>query len=125
MPAIIGIFWGAPLITREIEAGTFRLAWNQSITRGRWLAVKLGFIGLTAMATAGLLSLMITWWARRIMPVDRPLGPFHLPAGLGVPGDAEAAETLAERVACLLDVGLGPAVGVAALSAVRLTPWSS
>jgi hypothetical protein len=68
VPALIGAFWGAPLITRELEAGTFRLAWNQSITRTRWLAVKLAVIGLAAMATAGLLSLMVTWWAA---PVDR------------------------------------------------------
>ena len=57
------MFWGAPLVTRELEAGTFRLAWNQSVTRTRWMAVKLGLIGLAAMATAGLLSLMVTWWA--------------------------------------------------------------
>jgi ABC-type transport system involved in multi-copper enzyme maturation permease subunit len=70
-PAIIGIFWGAPLITRELEAGTFRLAWNQSVTRTRWLAVKLGFLGLASMVTAGLLSLMLTWWAS---PIDRAAG---------------------------------------------------
>ena len=45
-PAIIGIFWGAPLIARELEAGTFRLTWNQSITRTRWLTVKLALIGI-------------------------------------------------------------------------------
>lgn len=61
-PAIIGMFWGAPLIAREIEAGTFRLAWNQSITRNRWIAVKLIAIGMAAMAMAGLLSLISTWW---------------------------------------------------------------
>jgi hypothetical protein len=75
VPAVIGAFWGAPLLTREIDAGTFRLAWNQSITSTRWLTVKLTVIGLTAMATAGLLSLMISWWAS---PVDRALA---LPAG--------------------------------------------
>ena len=75
VPTLIGVFWGAPLITREIESGTFRLAWNQSVTRTRWLAVKLGLIGLAAMATAGLLSLMIGWWAS---PVDYALG---LPQG--------------------------------------------
>jgi hypothetical protein len=62
-PAVIGVFWGAPLITRELEAGTFRLAWSQSVTRTRWLAVKLGIIGLASMAAAGLISLMVTWWA--------------------------------------------------------------
>ncbi len=65
-PALIGVFWGAPLITREIEAGTFRLAWNQSVTRRRWLAVKLGLIGLAAIATSGLLSLMVGWWSSPI-----------------------------------------------------------
>ena len=40
-PALIGLFWGAPLIARELETGTSALAWNQSITRTRWLAVKL------------------------------------------------------------------------------------
>jgi hypothetical protein len=75
VPAVLGAFWGAPLLTREIEAGTFRLAWNQSVTSTRWLAVKLAVIGLTAMATAGLLSLMTSWWAS---PVDQALA---LPAG--------------------------------------------
>jgi hypothetical protein len=69
-PALMGIFWGAPLIAREFEAGTHRLAWNQSITRARWSAVKLGLIGLAAVGTAGLLSLMITWWAG---PIDHAL----------------------------------------------------
>jgi hypothetical protein len=35
-PALFGVFWRAPLVTREIDAGTFRLAWNQSITKARW-----------------------------------------------------------------------------------------
>jgi hypothetical protein len=67
-PAITGIFWGAPLVAGELETGTFRLAWTQSITRSRWLAVKLAVVGLTSIAVAGLLSLMVTWWAS---PLDR------------------------------------------------------
>ncbi len=65
-PAVIGLFWGAPLIARELETGTADLAWNQSVTRTRWLAVKLTVIGLTAMAVTGALSLMQTWWAAPI-----------------------------------------------------------
>ena len=38
---LIGMFWGAPLIARELETGTHRLAWNQSVTRTRWLVTKL------------------------------------------------------------------------------------
>ena len=67
LPAIIGMFWGAPLVARELETGSFRLAWTQGVTRTRWLAVKLGVVGLGAMATAGLLSLMLTWLSS---PID-------------------------------------------------------
>jgi hypothetical protein len=63
VPALTGVFWGAPLVAREIEARTFPLAWNQSVTRTRWMTVKLGMGALTAMATAGLLSLILTWWS--------------------------------------------------------------
>jgi ABC-2 family transporter protein len=66
VPALIGIFWGAPLVARELESGTFRLAWNQSVPRARWIAVKLGLVGLAAMATTGLLSVMTSWWASPI-----------------------------------------------------------
>jgi hypothetical protein len=65
-PAVIGIFWGAPLVAREIEAGTHHLAWTQSIGRTRWLAVKLALIGLAAMAVTEGLSLMQAWWAAPI-----------------------------------------------------------
>lgn len=68
VPGIIGVFWGAPLIARELEAGTHRLVWNQSITRTRWIAVKLTAIGLVAVATTGLLTLLVTWWSG---PLDR------------------------------------------------------
>ncbi len=62
VPAILGIFWGAPLIARELETGTHRLAWTQSVTRPRWLAAKLGLVGVWSVGVAGLLSLMVTWW---------------------------------------------------------------
>src|SRR5215469_17153176 len=80
MPALIGLFWGAPLIAREFETGTYRVAWNQSVSRNRWLAIKLGLVGLAAMVTAGLFSLLITWWAS---PIDRALS-FRPNPGIGV-----------------------------------------
>lgn len=71
LPAVTGIFWGAPLVSRELEAGTHRLAWTQGVTRARWLAVKLGVVGLASMAAAGLLSLMLTWWSS---PIEQAAG---------------------------------------------------
>jgi ABC-2 family transporter protein len=68
VPAALGVFLGAPLVARELETGTFRLAWTQSVSRTRWLAVKIAVAGLTGMAVAGLVSLFVTWWAH---PLDR------------------------------------------------------
>jgi hypothetical protein len=66
-PALIGAFWGAPLVARELETGTYRLGWTQSVSRQRWLAVKLGVVGLVSVAAVGLMSLMVTWW---FSPID-------------------------------------------------------
>ena len=67
-PALLGLFWGAPLVARELETGTYRLAWTQSVTRTRWLATKLAVTGLATAALAGLLSLAVTWW---YAPLDK------------------------------------------------------
>lgn len=68
VPAVIGVFWGAPLLARELETGTYQLAWTQGVTRARWFGVKLVLTGLASVATAGLLSLMVTWW---FSPLER------------------------------------------------------
>jgi hypothetical protein len=70
LPAIIGVFWGAPLIARELETGTHRLAWTQSVTRTRWLATKLGLGVLASVVVVGLLTLAATWWCA---PIDAAL----------------------------------------------------
>ncbi|MBF9067042.1 ABC transporter permease subunit [Streptacidiphilus sp. NEAU-YB345] len=70
VPAVVAMFWGVPLITRELESGTHRLVWNQTVTRGRWLAVKLGFVGLATVAFTGGYSLLLTWAAGPIDAVN-------------------------------------------------------
>jgi ABC-type transport system involved in multi-copper enzyme maturation permease subunit len=78
-PAVIGAFWGAPMVARELEAGTHRLVWNQSITRTRWLATKLGVTTLSAAVAVGALTLAVSWWSD---PIDGALSSTHgsLPA---------------------------------------------
>lgn len=71
VPALIGAFWGAPLVARELENGTHRLVWNQSVPRRRWLAVKLTVLGLASTAVTGALSALLTWAAA---PVDQAAG---------------------------------------------------
>ena len=71
LPALIGVFWGAPLVAREFEAGTHRLVWSQTVSRGRWLTVKLAAPGLATALTSGLVALGVTWWAN---PLDQVAG---------------------------------------------------
>lgn len=50
------------------STGTHYLAWNQGVTRTRWLATKLGLGAGAAMAAAGLAALAVSWWSS---PIDR------------------------------------------------------
>lgn len=62
VPALVGIFWGAPLLAREYETGTFRVAWTQTISKRRWLLTRIGLGAIATLVLAGLFSLTITWW---------------------------------------------------------------
>jgi hypothetical protein len=116
-PALMGIFWGAPLIAREFESGTHRIAWNQSITRTRWTLVKLGLAGLAAVATAGLLSLMVTWWA---IPIDHAASFGGDAVGFGLPRLAPSVFG-ARGVASLGYAAFAFALGVTAGVVLRRT----
>jgi hypothetical protein len=66
VPLLIGLFWGAPLLAREIEEGTHTLIWTQSITRRHWLTSKtIALVGAATVA-AGVLAAAVTWWSRTI-----------------------------------------------------------
>jgi hypothetical protein len=123
-PAIIGLFWGAPLIARELEAGTSALAWNQSVTRGRWLAVKLLVVGLAAMAVTEGLSLMLAWWAAPIGRAVGQLGSLHfaLPGEFGFVLSRFSPLTFASQgITPLGYAAFGFALGVAAGVLIRRT----
>jgi ABC-type transport system involved in multi-copper enzyme maturation permease subunit len=62
-PVLVGLFWGAPLVAAEAEAGTTQFAWMQSVTRKRWLMVKIGWMLLAAAIWGGVISALVTWWA--------------------------------------------------------------
>lgn len=66
LPALVGIFWGVPTVARELEMGTHNLAWNQTVTRGRWLGTKLAMLGGASVAAAAVLSVSVGWWSSAI-----------------------------------------------------------
>lgn len=61
IPGLIGVLLAAAFVV-ELENGTYRLAWTQSITRGRWIATKLAAAIVAALVAALVSTLLITWW---------------------------------------------------------------
>jgi hypothetical protein len=71
LPLLAGLFWGAPLIARDLEQGTHLFIWTQGLTRLRWLSWKLVATVLFALALAAGYALLISWW---LAPLDRSTG---------------------------------------------------
>lgn len=64
VPALVGLFLGAPLLAREFESGTTKLAWTQSVAPRRWLTTKLTVLGamvtLAGLAFGGMVNAWLT-----------------------------------------------------------------
>jgi hypothetical protein len=115
LPLLLGFFWGAPLLARELEHGTHRLVWTQGVGRLRWLTAKLvfvvGFSALVAVAYAAVVS----WWAGplnsstgdRFQPgnFDQqglvPIGYAFFAVALGIAAGAVMRKTLAAMAVTL------------------------
>jgi hypothetical protein len=101
LPLLLGFFWGAPLLARELEHGTHRLAWTQSIGRLRWLTVKLGFVIAFTALVAVVYSLVVSWWSG---PLNASTGDRFQPGNFDQQGLVPAAYAL-------FAVALGTAAG--------------
>jgi hypothetical protein len=75
IPGLFGIVTGAPLLGGELERGTWRLAWAQTVPRTRWLATKLGLItgGLIIFGSA--VTALMTWFHAPLDQVTSRLQP--------------------------------------------------
>lgn len=62
LPGVVGLFWGAPVVSREFERGTHKLVWTQSVTRRHWLVAKLAGLGLVAGLSGLALGAIISAW---------------------------------------------------------------
>ena len=74
-PALLAILVGAPLVARELEHGTQRMIWTQSVAKPRWLAVKLALVLGVALLAAGILTLLMIWWRTESDAISGRLSP--------------------------------------------------
>jgi len=82
LPALVGLFVGAPLLARELEHGTHRFAWTQGVTRRRWLFSKTALLAIATLVTAGVASALVMWWRS---PFDTLQGRMS-PSGFDIEG---------------------------------------
>jgi hypothetical protein len=68
LPVLLGVFIAAPLLSREFEQRTHLFAWSQSITKLRWVVVKLGLFAAVVLISAAALTVLVIWWHS---PLDR------------------------------------------------------
>lgn len=72
-PGLLGVVIGAPLIARELEFGTWQLAWAQTIPRTRWLITKLAVVTGALVILGAAMTAVISWYRQ---PMDRLTGHF-------------------------------------------------
>lgn len=82
LPALAGLFVGAPLLARELEHGTHRFAWTQGVTRRRWLLSKTALLAAATVLGGIVASALVMWWRS---PFDRLEGRMP-PSGFDIEG---------------------------------------
>ncbi|MFD9372640.1 ABC transporter permease [Streptomyces sp. NPDC060020] len=132
LPLLLGAFVAGPMVARELESGTYRLALTQSATPGAWLASKITVAGVAAVAgSAALAGVYRLGWAPlegtyRFSWADR--GPYEVLGTvlvayclLGVAVGALVGQLVRRTLAAMAVTGLVTGLVMALLGALR---WS-
>ncbi len=62
VPLLFGLFWGAPLVAKEIEDGTHNLVWSQGVTRRHWMRTNVCWVLLAAAVWGAAIAALVSWW---------------------------------------------------------------
>ncbi|MEH1054627.1 transporter [Micromonospora sp. CPCC 206171] len=132
LPVLVGLFWGAPLIAREVEQGTHRFVWTQGVARSRWALVKFGLVGSAVVALAVCYGLGMSWWVEPLTQAARegrlgmivfdlqgvvPIGYTLFAVALGI-----FAGTVWKRMLPAMAITLAGFIGVRAAVAILARP---
>jgi hypothetical protein len=122
VPPLLGAFVGAPLLAREFETGTWRLAFTQAVPRTRWLVTKAVLLSVGLVALTAVFGAVFGWYRA---PLDRLTGRFGPDAydfeGLSLPAYTLLAFAIAVLAGVVLRRTLAAmAVTIAVFLAVRV-----
>jgi ABC-2 family transporter protein len=92
VPALLGAFAGAPLLSRELSSGTFRFAWTQGAGRTRWAAGTLVVPAIVVTVATGAFTAIFYWYFRPFFALGQVSE--MLPLAFALLGVAFAAWTL-------------------------------
>jgi hypothetical protein len=126
LSAYLGLFLalvvGAPLVGRELEQGTYRFVWAQSISRRRWLTTRLGVAAVQLAASVAAVHALINWVTRDTAAArgGAMTSPYFLGHGLMPYALALAAVTVGVAAGAVTRRTL-PAVGTALVGYIAVT----
>ncbi|GAA0531090.1 hypothetical protein GCM10009533_32830 [Saccharopolyspora spinosporotrichia] len=70
LPLLVGMFAGAPLVSRELERRTFRYAWTQGVSRTHWLRTEVLLVGGAILLISTLYSATHMLWFAPLVPEE-------------------------------------------------------
>ncbi|GAA3488620.1 ABC transporter permease [Streptomyces cremeus] len=101
-PLLIGALVAGPLVARELDSGTYRLAWTLGMSPARWLGAKIGVAAGAAAAGSVLLGVVFRLGQGAVEGGFFPWHQAHAYAASGTAGTAYA----------LLGVAVGALTGL-------------
>ncbi|MFE5075459.1 ABC transporter permease [Streptomyces halstedii] len=112
LPVFVGAFVAGPMIARELETGTFKVSWTQSVPPARWLAAKLAVPAALLMTGVAALTAVLAW-ARSYADTPYP-AQWYAPTVFGASGVTPLAHIL-------LALSVGALVGLLVRRTVAAT----
>jgi ABC-type transport system involved in multi-copper enzyme maturation permease subunit len=130
LPALLGAFVGAPLVARELEAGTHRFLWTQGVTRERWFTYTAAVAVTLTLVAGALYALIAGAWLDTTNAVTGerfnrlydfqgvvPIGAAAFAVAVGI-----ACGVIIRRTVPAMVATLGIFIGVRVFTAVVLRP---
>ncbi|MGW2558500.1 ABC transporter permease [Streptomyces sp. NPDC001514] len=134
LPLLVAAFVAGPLVARDLESGTHRLLWTQSVSPARWLAAKLAVPAAVVTACALVLVGAYRWGLAPVRqsqylelwhhPVYMSLGPTGVAYGLLAVAVGALAGLLVRRTVVAMSVaGLATGSVLLAVGQLRAHLW--